>query len=334
MSRHLGILVAILAVAASCTGANTARAETVYASGFLTGKLIRYSTVDPAGTVATLSSGVLVAPATLAVGPDGNIYIGDDGDGSTVAPSIKRFDVGTNAVSTVYTFEDFSVFPGSLIFKGSDLLVGRNPLYQDVGPIVKLTGVTSGSVSKSTYTTGGDLASSPGLALGPDGSLYVADQTYASGTASGPVKRFDAAGNFVDVVIASGSSGLAGPTGLVINGSTLYTASIMTGSILQTELGTSATQLFGSTGYPFEVGALALLTSGGLLAGSPSGYTSNIYTFGPTGTLLGSFNSGLGTVGGIVTVASVPEPSTLLLSGGGLALAGWLRRRSRVGSRA
>jgi len=109
-------------------------------------------------------------------------------------------------------------------------------------------------------------------------------------------------------VISSGSNGLAGPTGLVIDGSTLYTASIMTGAILRTDLITESTASFASVAGAFEVGALARLTDGNLLAGSPSGSGSIYLLDGDTGAVLDTYASGLGQIGGI---AAVPEPTSL-----------------------
>lgn len=308
--------------------AGSSRADMVYVASFTTGAIVRYDSANPAGTATVLSgSGSLIKPGALTVGPDGNLYIGEDGDGSTFAPRISKFEPASLTLSTVVAFSSFEVFPGSLVFQGNDLLVGRNPFFGTTGPIVKVANATGGVIAVSDYTTGGSLATSPGLALAADGSLYVSDQTYnfISFIASGPVKRFDAAGAYVGEVIASGSSGLAGPTGLAISGSTLYTASIMAGTILQTNLGTDATTPFASAGNPFEVGALALLADGGLLAGSPSG-NGNIYRFGIDGTLLDTYASGLGQIGGIATVA-VPEPGTLALAAGGLIALGWQAQR-------
>jgi WD40 repeat protein len=316
----------------------TAVAETTYAVSFTTGELISYDSADPANTKTTLlPGGSLLSPGSMAMGPDGNLYIGENGNGSTFAPRISKYEPATLTLSTVYPFASFEVFPGSLVFQGNSLLIGRNPFYGNTGPIVKMTNVISGTPAVSDYTTGGSLASSPGLALASDGQLYVSDQTYnfTSGIASGPVKRFDAAGTYVGEVIADGASGLAGPTGLAISGNTLYTASIMSGTILQTDLTTDITTAFATTGSPFEVGPLALLSDGSLLAGSPSG-NGNIYQFGTDGTLLSTFASGLGQVGGISTVSAVPEPGTLGLAAIGIVAGGlWLRQRRRVeGARA
>lgn len=309
--------------------AGQAAADTVYAVSFSTGELIRYAAADPAGTRTVLSgSGGFLKPAALAIGPDGNLYVGENGDGATAAPRISRFDPATLARTTVVTFAGFELFPGSLAFKGADLLVGRNPFFGDSGAIVRVAGATGGAASVSDYTSGGDLAGSPGLALAADGTLYVSDQTYSfvTGVASGPVKRFDATGAYVGEVIASGSSGLLGPTGLVVEGSTLYTASLMAGTVLRTALPAGGTQPFASAGGPFETGVLARLSDGGLLAGSPSG-SGSIARFTTDGALVATFASGLGQVGGIA-VAPVPEPTGVGLAATAAACcAGWLARR-------
>ena len=141
-------------------------ADTVYALSNNDGRVIRYDSTNPAGSVVTLSSsGAIVSAAGMAIGPDGNLYIGEGGNFSTVAPAIKRLNLSNNSLSTVYSFSTFNVFPGALVFKGNDLLVGRNPFFGDTGPVVKLSNATGGSVSLSDYTAGGALASSPGLAF-------------------------------------------------------------------------------------------------------------------------------------------------------------------------
>lgn len=317
---------AVIVTAALASLAPAALADTVYVTSFTTGELVRYDSANPAGTKTVLSgSGSLSSPTAVAIGPDGNLYIGEDGDAATIAPRITRYTIATGSLSTIHTFTAFEVFPGSLAFKGTDLLIGRNPFYSNTGAIVKLANATGGPLAVSDYTTGGSLASSPGLAVAADGRLYVADQTYnfLSGVADGPVKRFDAAGGYVGELIASGSAGLAGPTGLAINGSTLYTGNIMAGTVLQTNLTSDVTTAFASAGGAFEVGSLALLADGSLLAGSPSG-SGNIYHFGTNGTLLSTYASGLGQIGGI---AAVPEPASVPLALAGLAAFACLLRR-------
>jgi len=323
----------VLCLAISSTPA-AAKADTVYALSNNDGRVIRYDSTNPANSVVTLSSsGAIVSAAGLALGPDGNLYIGENGDFSTVAPAIKRLNLANNSLSTVYSFSTFNVFPGALVFKGNDLLVGRNPFFGDTGPVVKLSNATGGSVSSSNYTTGGSLASSPGLALGPDGSLYVSDQTYdfQTYTASGPVLKFDASGQYVGEVIASGvATGLYGPTGIGIQGSTLFTASIMNGAVLKTNLLDDSTTSFGTTGVLFGASPLALLADGGLIVGSAGG-AGDIYRFNGAGLLVETYSSGLGTIGGLVAVP-VPEPASIVTAMIGAAEAMRCLRR-RVGSR-
>jgi len=327
-------VVGILGLAIAAFAPATARGDTVYALSNNDGRVIRYDSTNPAGSVVTLSSsGAIVSAAGMAIGPDGNLYIGESGDFSTVAPAIKRLNLANNSLSTVYSFSTFNVFPGALVFKGNDLLVGRNPFFGDTGPVVKLANATGGSVSLSDYTTGGALDSSPGLAFGPDGSLYVSNQTYdfGSGVASGSVLRFDAFGGYVGEVIAGGAaSGLYGPTGLGIQGSTLFTASIMTGAVLKTNLLDDSTISLGTTGVPYGASPLAVLSDGSVLVGSAGG-AGAIYQFDGSGSLVGTFNSGLGTIGGLVAVP-VPEPASIVTAMIGLAGA-MLCLRRRVGSR-
>lgn len=324
-----------IALALACAPIfTTARADTVYAVSNDTGRVVRYDSADPAGTVVTLSgTGLIVGAAGLALGPDGNLYIGEAGNAATVAPAIRRLDLSTNSLSTVHTFSSFEVFPGALLFKGVDLLVGRNPFFGDTGAIVRVANATGGTVSVSDYTSGGSPASSPGLAFGSDGSLYVSNQTYSFITqiASGPVDRYDSTGAYAGEVITGGSaSGLFGPTGIGIRGDTLFTSSIMNGSVLTTNLNTGTTGPFGSTGVPFGASPLALLSDGGLIVGSAGG-AGAIYRFDAAGSLASTYASGLGTVGGLV-VAPVPEPTAIVTGAIGLVAAAAAFRRGKARS--
>jgi len=319
----------ILGVALASLSASS-RADTVYAVSNSDGRIVRYDSADPAGTVVTLSgTGLLVSAAGLALGPDGNLYVGEAGNGGAVPPSVRRLNLSTNTLSTVYTFSAYDVFPGALVFQGNNLLVGRNPFFVNTGQIMKLANATGGVVTSSTYTTGGSLQSSPGLALGADGSLYVSSQTYnfGTGTASGPVVKFDAAGVYVGEIIPDGGSGLAGPTGLGISGTTLYTASIMNGAVLRTNLTGTTTSAFGTTGVPFGASPLALLSDGGVIVGSAGG-TGAVYRLDAAGSLVGTFNSGLGTIGGLV-VTTVPEPAAIAIVATGAIVAAALCMRRR-----
>ena len=325
-------LLPLLVAAATLTATVRSNADTVYAVSNNAGTIIRYDSANPAGSVVTLSgSGAIVAPAGIALGPDGNLYIGESGDFSTIAPAIRRFDLSSNTLSTVYTFSDSSVLPGALAFRGNDLFVGRNPFYGDTGAVVRLANATGNSVTASNYTSGFSLASTPGLAFGADGALYVSSMTYDffSGQASGSVVKFDVTGAFLtETVVGGTSTGLFGPTGLGVKGTNLYTASIMNGSVLTTNLLTGSTSPFGQTGLPFGASPLAMLSDGGVIVGSAGG-AGAIFRFDAAGNLVDTFNSGLGTIGGVV---AVPEPSTAVAAAIGIAAAAWMRRRRMAGS--
>lgn len=308
-----------------------ARADTVYAVSNNDGRIIRYDSTNPVGSVVTLSgSGAIVRAAGLALGPDGNLYIGENGDFSTIAPNVKRLDLSNNSLSTVYSFQLFDVFPGALLFKGSDLLVGRNPFFNNTGAIVKIANATGGVAVATDYTSGVTLASSPGLALGPDGALYVSNQTYSTGVASGSVLKFNTFGSYIGEVVAGGTtSGLYGPTGLGIQGPNLFTSSIMNGAVLQTSLVDDSTTSFGTTGVTYGASPLAVLSNGRVLVGSAGG-AGAIYEFDDSGNLVGTFNSGLGTIGGLAVVP-VPEPASIVTAMIGLAgMMTCLRYRGRA----
>lgn len=327
MIRRCAALVAIVAALVSAVQSS---ADTIYAVSNTDGRIIRYDSANPATSVVTLlEEGLLMSPAGLAMGPDGNLYVGEAGDGYSVAPAIHRFNLTSNTLSTAYTFSTFDVFPGALAFRGNDLFVGRNPFFGDTGAVVRLANATGGAPTASIFTSDFSPASSPGLAFGADGSLYVSSMSYSFSTsiASGEVLKFDASGAYVGEVVAGGSStGLFGPTGLGIRGDSLYTASIMNGSVLATNLLTGSTSPFGQTGVSFGASPLALLSDGGLIVGS-AGAAGAIFQFDADGDLVGTFNSGLGTIGGVV---AVPEPSTAATAAIGIAVAVLMVRRRQM----
>jgi len=307
------------------------KADTVYVTSQSTNKLMSFDTAAPS-TVATLSSS-LFKPSAMAQGPDGNLYIAEWGDGDTVDPRISRYNPATHQLSVVATLDYATQFnPSSLAFRtsaqGSELLIGR----LGSGPILKVSGWNGGSAAVSDYTSGLSLDGGLGLAVAADGTLYVSDTVYnynsslGYAVASGKIVNFDASGAYIGVVATDGSGqgGLSGPTGLLLSGQMLYSTSVMNGKLFATNLGTESTAQFATTGSPFEVGPIAQLSNGLLLAGSVSGQSNLIYQFSANGSMAGTFgHSDFGTVSGIV---AVPEPQTILLSWFGIAcMAGWLR---------
>jgi hypothetical protein len=357
----------LAAVSVLAAFAAPARADTVYVVSQSTGGLFRFEASNPAGTITVISgTGTFNTPTALALGPDGDLYVGESGDGDQIVPRIRRVTVtgSTATISTVVTLTgtDQAIYgpggklaPAAIAFRrpidGGQMLVGRNPepqLGQSTGPVVKVSGWNTGEPTVANFTSGTSLDSSPGLAVSAsDGALYVSNSAYGGGGQSiaGQVDRFDAAVDpalFVSTVVSGSGNPIAnfGPTGLAVYGSTLYSASTQSSSVYATDVTTGQTSLLGriqpdfATAFGFDVGALARLSNGDLLTGSVSGLNRSLYLVPASGTgqlLNPYFTYGdFGSIGGIAVVP-VPEPTALALAATAAVGLGWrcARRRSR-----
>ena len=331
LRRVVGIL--CLLITAGVPAA--ARGDILYVVSKSTNKLLRLDSSAPS-SVTTLAGG-LYAPSALAMGNDGNLYIAEWGDGDTIDPRISRYDLANNSLTVVTTL-DFATQsnPSSLAFRpasqGGQMLVGR----LGAGPVLVVSDWNGNAATVENFTTGRSLDGALGLAVAPNGTLYVSDSKYTYSpslrypVAFGPIVSFDSTGAFSATVAADGSTsdGLFGPTGLLLNEDTLYSASVMNGKIFSTNLTSGTTTEFATTGYPFEGGPLARLSDGSILAGSVSGQSNTIYRFSSSGNFLGVIvDTNFGQVGGIVAVP-VPEPAAVILAGCGVAaIAAWRRTK-------
>jgi sugar lactone lactonase YvrE len=360
--RLLLVLVPGLALASALT--TVVRAETTYVVSQSGNQLFRFDTANPYGTVAAVPlSYALNAPSGLALGPDGNLYIGD------IAPDfsagrISRYTIATGSLAPVVTlsgttFTAGPIAPAAIAFRpatqGGEMLVGRSPIsnlyfgFPNDGPVVKVAGWAGSGPAQVTDYAGSSLASSPGLAVAPDGTLYVSNSTYPSSTLTGTIASFASAGvigTFAGNIAVPGAgaspptnAGLSGPTGLLFGGaSTLYSASVMNGRIYQTDLATNTTTAFGGPlldgvglGSP---ATLARLAGGDLIVGdsaggllwriSADGSTTSVF-FDPTAPANVS-GVDFGAIGGL---AVVPEPSAVVLAVIGGAGLGWRFRPRR-----
>jgi sugar lactone lactonase YvrE len=323
MHRHLArLLVAALLLASA---AAPTRADTVYVVSRTNGGLYRFESVDPQGTMAGPLA-TFSTPEAMALGPDGNLYIGESGE-SFGAPRIMRFTIATGSTSEVVSL---GFAPGALAFlpgPTGSMLVGRNPFPGANGPVLQVNGWTTGSPSVSPYTTGTalDATGSPGLAVAADGTLYVSSSSYDGVAITGTVIEFDPSGVFQRQVASTDTPLTYGPAGLVLNGNTLYSASVEDGKLYQTDLAGPTTTLFGSTPSAYGAGPLARLSNGEFLAGSVDGFSEAIYRLGADGSLLGAITNqttSFGQVSGIVTVP-VPEPATMMLAATGVIGIAW-----------
>jgi hypothetical protein len=348
MYRASTSLIAAAALACASLVA-IARGETVYVTSRTTGRLLSLDTAAlPVGsgtfsvTPTRIGSG-LQQSAGLAIGSDGNLYMGDSGDGESVDPSIQRFTFTTGSTGTFSTAVSLpqlvGTFPTSIAFRpqslGGQMLVGR----YGPGEVLAVSDwQTTGSAA--VYTA--SLNSSIAIATAADGTLYVGNNTiqplpppYPAGTVAifGPIVKFDANGaNLQTVANDGGPTGLYGPTGLLLDGNSLYSASVMNGNLYRTDLTNldpaANTAFLAATGTAFGAGALARLSNGDFLTGNTNA-TNVLYRFTSEGALAAVYQSAdFGVVGGIA-VQAVPEPGSLALAGIGIGGAAWALRRRR-----
>jgi DNA-binding beta-propeller fold protein YncE len=149
------------------------------------------------GTLVPPGAGGLNDPQGMAVGPDGNLYVTDNGGND-----ILRFD-GTTGASL-----------GVFITAGSGGLSGPRELTFDAsGTSLYVASSGSNQILKYNAQTGAfvAVAASSGLSspqsikFGPDGLMYV------TSSGNNRILRFTLNGTYVDDYVPAGSGGMAGP---------------------------------------------------------------------------------------------------------------------------
>lgn len=343
----------IVAVLAVILPAARLDADIVYFVSKSDGGLYTFNTAGgPGGPVTSLSGagpGTFTNASALALGPDGNLYIGDETDGG----SVRRYMLPNGGVSTVVSlsgsnppFGSGLVAPAAIAFTpGGSMLVGRSPEKRSVnypaGQVLEVVGWNGGSPTVQNYTSGTALNFQAGLAVAPNGGLYASNATYGPINLEGNVVGFDASGVYQSVVADGAGVGRFGPAGLALSGNSLYIASIhislfpvyeFYGDIYKTDLtdpnlATNTSTFASITGD--VMGPLSLLSDGGLLAGSVLGPEGRIYQFGSNGALVNTFNLGgdYGQIGGLV---AVPEPGAMLLAAAAGVVLGLRQVRGRL----
>lgn len=343
------VLFTIAAVAALSVA--SVQADTIYVTSRTTGRLMRLdSSALPLGSgtfqvTPTVIGDGLQQSAGLVIGSDGNLYMGDSGDGELIDPRIQRFTFTSGSTGTFSTAVSLpqlvGTFPTSIAFRpqslGGEMLVGR----YGPGAVLSVTGwQTTGTATNYTAS----LDSSIAIATAADGTLYVGNNAiqslpvppYPPGSVAifGPIVKFDANGaNQQTVANNAGPSGLYGPTGLLVDGNSLYAASVMNGNLYRTDLTNTDpatnTSFLAATGAAFGAGALARLSNGDFLTGNTNA-TDLLYRFTSAGDLAGIYQStNFGVVGGIA-VQAVPEPGSLALAAIGIGGAAWASRCRRL----
>jgi streptogramin lyase len=246
-------------------------------SGIGTGGM---ATVDPAPlTVYTVTDGQIGAPATktfvrpmaVAMDPAGDIFVGDwQGDGYG---GLYEIPAGkTTASSAGVTFAEISglTFDAS----GNLYLADQNAVQVAVFPNEATDGSFKFSsttkykilINGTSPTFGGNAITTPlNVAVGPDGTLYVADYVFVFGSNLSRIVSYNLNTGATAVVV----TGLSAPRGLAVDAAgNLYVADYNTGNVLDYTNGILV-QTLNVGGSPF---GLAIDPSGSLLvSGSSAG---------------------------------------------------------------
>ena len=204
------------------------------------GNVLQYNPANGA-FISTFATPTNSFPQAIAVGPDGNVYVGAGsavqkfngttgaflGDftsgqslsditgiafdaagnlfvGTADSGSILKFDSTGAFVSTfVSNNPTLSTGMGNLLFNGVNLLVADT---FGIGPAWgnQILAFAPNGTQLPDFASGANLNGPDGMAFGPDGLLYVLN--YAGNS----VVRYTAAGQFVDTFIANGPSSMRG----------------------------------------------------------------------------------------------------------------------------
>ncbi len=282
---------------------------TLYVSNFSAPSVVK---ISPSGVPATLTTGtnLLNHPFGIALGPDGQLYVANVGNSAII-----KVDPTSGAQSTLTSGGSLSG-PRGLTFGSDGQLYVGNDGGHDIVKVNPATGAQSVYTDDVTLLVSGDgfYAGPWGVAFGPDGTLYVADN------ANGRVVKVASDGASASGVTASGNAALTDPAGLAYgNDGNLYVARGSASSIVRVS----------------TTGTISTLSSGGSLSGTsdvalvsvapqPSATTgallSQFRLSGPGGTTdefieLANTTSSALNVSGWSVVASTTTPVTIPLSG-------------------
>ncbi|MFO0949183.1 MAG: NHL repeat-containing protein [Planctomycetota bacterium] len=260
----------------------------------------------------------LNGPVGMRVGPDGNLYIANQGSGV-----IQKYDFGTGQLST---FANTGFAPSDIQFTASGDLLTSDFAGSNVFRFDLATGNNLGA-----FTSNGSLIS-------PTNMLFHGDYLYVSSLFSSEVQRFDAlTGEYHDTFVTAASGGLDFPAGLTYGpDGNLYVSSVNNNKVIRYDGITGAPldpvpfleiPFFFPTDNVWVGDDLYLLSAGGFGVYKYDGENVTPFAFLTDGD--GNFIP-MG-ISGQILVATVPEASSVVLCGvaGMLGCGAWLRRRRK-----
>jgi hypothetical protein len=324
------LLVVFITVAALATAA-FAHADTVYFMNKSTGSLLSFNwNSTTSGTIsASPRLTGLSSPNGMAMGPDGNLYVTETG--SNRAGKITRVQPtsGTSSLAGSLVVSMPGTTPAGIAFMpgGGNMIVSSlEPADDDDGTVLFQVRDWSDNSAYAMPYSAFALTGGAAVATAPTGTVFVSNNPGYNGDVLGFTS-----GSAAPSTVISNGFGLtqtAAPTGLLMDGSSLYSLSITDFRVLKTDLSTETpTSITLSTLPQFSFpSALAMLSDGSLLVGTAVG-TGQFFVVDPlTGSYTDFVVSGGGQIGGI---AVVPEPAALVMAVTGLAVIGWMASRRR-----
>jgi WD40 repeat protein len=260
----------------------------------------------------------LNSPVGMRIGPDGKLYIANQGNGV-----INKYDFGTGTISV---FANTAIAPTDIQF-----LSNGNMIVSDFfGTTVQQYDITNGN-SLGTFATSAALSQ-------PTNMLIDGNNLYVSSLGTGSVVRFNATtGAFIDTYVGAGSGGLTFPAGIQFGpDSNFYVSSLLTHQVIRYDSSDTA-PIDPLAPIPFvsapndSFPSDLLFVGNDLLIATTGSFGILKYSGGSLSTF--ASHPDLQIAGQMLLYSPIPEAGTLVLAGLGtiMGLGGYVLRRRGIG---